>query len=238
MRKAIQCNYPATVPKNIGPRIQQFNRTPTEPWNSSISWVADFPTVENRQEASGDSLTTSDNALVLSDLELGNFGEGHLDWDDLNIDFVDFSNAPINNEALQDPASGSQSLPRRSTPLTDQGIQVRQVVSSPNASILPLPIHNIRLIIQRPKMRTGAQRIASLIFHTLQSYPYSMMRHNTLPSFIHPSSISFNADNNGIEPLTNCISLVHMIGSGIPGSRKLFWRNVRQECERVCEEVR
>ncbi|KAI5360705.1 hypothetical protein Slin15195_G086210 [Septoria linicola] len=35
-----------------------------------------------------------------------------------------------------------------------------------------------------------------------------------------------------MEPLANCISLVHMIGSP-KGSRKLLWRNVRLECERM-----
>jgi hypothetical protein len=30
---------------------------------------------------------------------------------------------------------------------------------------------------------------------------------------------------------------VHMISSGVQGSRKLFWKNVRMECERLCEEV-
>ncbi|KAJ5833633.1 hypothetical protein N7474_001944 [Penicillium riverlandense] len=39
-----------------------------------------------------------------------------------------------------------------------------------------------------------------------------------------------------MEPLSNCISLVHMISSGTRGSRKLFWRNVRMECERLCSE--
>lgn len=64
-----------------------------------------------------------------------------------------------------------------------------------------------------------------------------MLRHNTLPPFIHPSVVSSDLDNPNLEPLTNCIALVHMIGSGIQASRKLFWENVRMECERLCEEV-
>ncbi|KAJ6086544.1 hypothetical protein N7467_005458 [Penicillium canescens] len=39
-----------------------------------------------------------------------------------------------------------------------------------------------------------------------------------------------------MEPLDNCINLVHMISGGMRGSRKLFWRNVRMECERLCAE--
>ena len=39
-----------------------------------------------------------------------------------------------------------------------------------------------------------------------------------------------------MEPLTNCMSLVHMLSSRIHGSRKLFWKNVRMECERLHAE--
>lgn len=64
-----------------------------------------------------------------------------------------------------------------------------------------------------------------------------MMHHNTLPPFIHPRTISPNFDQGNTEPLINCISLVHMIGSKVRGSRKLFWKNVRLECERLLEDV-
>lgn len=64
-----------------------------------------------------------------------------------------------------------------------------------------------------------------------------MLRHGTLPPFIHPRLISSHAENTRMEPLTNCVSLMHMIGSRIQGSRKLFWKNVRLECERLCAEV-
>ncbi|KAK4125685.1 hypothetical protein N657DRAFT_568401 [Parathielavia appendiculata] len=65
-----------------------------------------------------------------------------------------------------------------------------------------------------------------------------MLRHTTLPPFIHPrllfSPIADNDDD--LEPLHNCISLMHMLNSRVAGSRKLFWRNVRMECERFCAE--
>ncbi|KAJ5702794.1 hypothetical protein N7488_010342 [Penicillium malachiteum] len=40
-----------------------------------------------------------------------------------------------------------------------------------------------------------------------------------------------------MEALDNCISLVYMMHSGTNGSRKLFWRNIRMECERLCSEA-
>lgn len=64
-----------------------------------------------------------------------------------------------------------------------------------------------------------------------------MMRHNTLPPFIHPCLLSLGIESTHMEPLTNCISLVHMISSDVHGSRKLFWKNVRMECERLVAEV-
>ncbi|KEF52703.1 uncharacterized protein A1O9_11120, partial [Exophiala aquamarina CBS 119918] len=71
------------------------------------------------------------------------------------------------------------------------------------------------------------------IFHTLTSYPMMMLRTNTLPPFIHPHLISSNTKKIYLEPLSNCMSLIHMIRSRVQGSRKLFSRNVRLECERL-----
>jgi len=100
-----------------------------------------------------------------------------------------------------------------------------------------MPTYNPRKLILRPKMKNGgAQRIGNLILHTMKSYPTMMLRHNTLPPFIHPCLISSDVEDNDMEPLTNCISLMHMITSGVQGSRKLFWKNVRMECERLREE--
>jgi len=60
---------------------------------------------------------------------------------------------------------------------------------------------------------------------------------NTLPPFIHPGILQANAENIDMETLYNCISLLYMLNSGVQGSRKLFWNNVRQECERLCQIV-
>lgn len=76
-------------------------------------------------------------------------------------------------------------------------------------------------------MQAGTQRTANLILHNLKSYPLMIRRHNTLPPFIHKSSVSSNVEDVHMEPLNNCLSLVHMIGGGVQGSRKLFWKNVR-----------
>lgn len=202
------------------------------------SLVAYSPSIEYRQEASNDGGTILDSALVISDPEFANIGGDHLDWDDPNIDFANFLNPQTNDETVQYPSSGSLSFVRHSTPSTDQTVQVQQAIYSLNVPIPTLPTSTVRSLIQRPKVKTGAQRIANLILHTLKSYPLMMLRHNTLPPFIHPRLISSDVENNHMEPITTCIRLVHMISSGVQGSRKLFWKNVRLECERLCEEVR
>jgi hypothetical protein len=102
-------------------------------------------------------------------------------------------------------------------------------------SISPAPSSNVRSMIQRPKLHPGADRTASLIFYTLKSYPL-MLRQNILPPFIHPSYVSFTDEGTTTEPLENCIALMHMMTNGAKGSRKLFWRNVKIECERICAQ--
>lgn len=167
----------------------------------------------------------------MSDAELANL-EG-LDLLSPDIDFADFfkpsqtDNSKINPSSpiMEWPPSDSQRLPHSSTELS---------LSIP----LSLPTYTPRSLIHRPKIKPETGRIANLMFHTLKSYPQMMLRPDTLPPFIHPAWVSDGViDNDHLEPLNNCISLVHMVSSRVRGSRKLFWRNVRMECERLCEEV-
>jgi len=107
------------------------------------------------------------------------------------------------------------------------------------------PTYILPAIIHRPASELGQQRVptAKLLLHTLKSYPLMMLRRDAAPPFIHPRFVSLadnddgkdDADHPEREPLNNCIALLHMVGSRLPGSRKLFWRNVRTECERFLE---
>ncbi|PYI36226.1 hypothetical protein BP00DRAFT_472413 [Aspergillus indologenus CBS 114.80] len=107
---------------------------------------------------------------------------------------------------------------------------------TPSFSIPMAPAQNIRSLLQRPRLDVGAQRTANLILHTLRSYPKMMLRDNLLPPFIHPHLIRLGAKDDDTEPLTNCISLVHMTTGPVKGNRKLFWKNVHWECERLYAE--
>lgn len=216
--------------------------------------MADSPSVKSHHEASNDGEKFLDSALVISDPEFANLGEGYLGWDGADINFADFLDSQMSDQSVQYALSGSSHVLRHSTPSTVQypslgssdsirsstplSDQIQEAVSPPNISIPPVPTNTVRSLIQRPRMKTGEQRTANIILHILKSYPLMMLLHNTLPPFIHPRSISPNAEHNDMEPLTNCISLLHMISSGVQGNRKLFWKNVRLECERLYEEVR
>ncbi|KAK4442928.1 hypothetical protein QBC34DRAFT_443775 [Podospora aff. communis PSN243] len=83
------------------------------------------------------------------------------------------------------------------------------------------------------------QRTAHMVLNTLKSYPLMLLHEHDLPPFIHPRINSTRPqdgpEDTRKESLNNCISLLHMLHSGVAGSRKLFWRNVRMECERFCE---
>jgi hypothetical protein len=101
------------------------------------------------------------------------------------------------------------------------------------------PSTTIRVLVGRPKLTPASKRVEQLILHTLKSYP-RMLRNDDIPPFIHSSMVSLDDDPDiDLEPLTNCIGLIHMIGGGSRKSpRKLFWQNVRNECERIRANVR
>jgi hypothetical protein len=229
--KAVECHYPtSTKSREPKPQIQHNYNDSLELQKVSPSLVADFPGIENREETS-----TNDDILVgISDPEFANFGEQNLDWNVPDINFSEFLRPQTNDEAIQYLSSESSALIRHST---TQINRVQEFASSSNISMPMQPTGTPRSLVLRTGMKSSAQQTANLMFHTLKSYPLMILRHKTLPPFIHSHLISSNTENVDMEPLNNCISLLHMISSGVQGSRKLFWKNVRLECERLCENV-
>ncbi|KAK3196100.1 hypothetical protein K4F52_000968 [Lecanicillium sp. MT-2017a] len=98
-----------------------------------------------------------------------------------------------------------------------------------------MPALNQPSIFHRQYTNVASQRVSQLILQTLKSYPLMMLRQKTPPPFIHPHLL-IDTTTNDMEAWHNCMSLVHMMNGGIHGSRKLFWRNVRMECDRFCEQ--
>ncbi|KAI0817828.1 hypothetical protein GGR55DRAFT_622117 [Xylaria sp. FL0064] len=214
--KSLDCRYPCNASKIPKAGIHRDGMTPAP------LPVAESPLVTRTQDV--DNL---DDMLNASVADLSNLGDGDIEWDNMNISFADFLNTQITD------ASASSSSLMNSTPLNHQATPTQQHLSPPRLSIPITPTSGVRSLLRRPRMPAGAQRTANLILHTLKSYPFMMLRHNTLPPFIHPATVSSGVGDSYMEPLTNCISLVHMMASGVQGSRKLFWQNVRTECERL-----
>ncbi|KAF1971539.1 hypothetical protein BU23DRAFT_470448 [Bimuria novae-zelandiae CBS 107.79] len=136
-------------------------------------------------------------------------------------------------------ADSQVSLVRHTTPPTSPTIYIPNFApsSATTLSIPPTPTDVRHSLILRSKPRAGPARAVTLILHTLKSYPQMILRDNTLPPYIHPHLVSPDFGNNDMEPLNNCISLMQMISREVQGSKKLFWKNVRLECDRMIAEV-
>lgn len=233
MTKAVECHYPTnSKPKDPKLSTQHIYDDTPELRKGSASLVAGFPGIENGEEAGPPN---DDILLGISDPELTSFGERNLDWDYPDINFAEFLSPQTIEEAIQYNTSTEPSaLVRHSTAQINRA---QDSASSPKISIPIQPTMTPRSLVLRTGMMAGAERTAKFMLHTLKSYPLMVLRHKTLPPFIHSHLVSSNAENIDMEPLNNCISLLHMISSGVQGSRKLFWKNVRLECEHLCDNV-
>ncbi|KAF1981558.1 hypothetical protein K402DRAFT_398431 [Aulographum hederae CBS 113979] len=221
--KGIACQYPAASrPRNIPNSL-------AEPEKTESSLIADPSGVDQPESLHNDGQVLFDDAIS-SEPDFANIGGDFLNFDIPDIDFGDLLNPETNFGVAEGSPSSPSSLVRHSVALTGQTGPMRF------ESIPPVPSSTIRMLIERPKPNSGPQRISDIIFHTLKSYPLMMLQHDTLPPFIHPQMTSLDVGDTDIEPLTNCINLVRMISSGARGSRKLFWKNVRMECEHLRHE--
>lgn len=201
------------------------------------SSVVESPSVEIGQEASNDNEPTLDGALGMPDAEFANPEWDSFDWMVPDIDFANFLSLQTGDKSVQHPSSRSSSFVHQSTLWIDQTVQGQQASPYLDISISPVvSTQSVRSLIPRQEKKNRTHGITILILSTLKSYP-RMMRHDTLPPFIHPRLLSSGVEDNHMEPIHNCISLVHMTSSGVPGNRKLFWKNVRLECERLYAEV-
>lgn len=193
------------------------------------------PIVESFPEGSGADGGAVQSALTLSDSGL--LSSSFLDLEDTGVALADLVDTQSFNLALS-PWSTASTRHAMTSIAQIQTYQPQGGLSWSSPSIPQTPAIAVRSLIHRPTTRSGAQRTANLILHNLKSYPLMIQHHNGLPPFIHKSVISPGVEDPEAEPMTNCLSLVHMIGSGVQTSRKLFWKNVRMECERLSAEVR
>ncbi|KAL9114531.1 MAG: hypothetical protein Q9227_001612 [Pyrenula ochraceoflavens] len=221
--KAIECYYPTNTSYGRVPRYQNADDGSQETRKTAPSLVVVSPNVENYQEASNHFVVNCSDAPATSDTELANIGTGFFDLTDQHVEFTGFFDQHMEDGLVQFPPLVSSSEDRHSASSHDQAAREQQAMSASNSSIPVAPPYTVRSFVQRSRMKTGPRGIANLILHTLKSYPQTILRHKALPPFIHPCLANSNVENGHMEPLTNCISLMHMISSG--GSRRLFWKN-------------
>lgn len=229
--KGIECQYPANAPRVKAPGQGAHSGRSKEAASPAEEHT---PGIRSPPEGSGSGDLIVDGTLSLPDRELTAFEGEYLDWDDVGIGLADFLDTQTFN-APTSPESSTATF--QATTSTAQASQTQDRLDFSSLPISRTPTIAVRSLIHRPKAQFRTQRTASLIFHNLKSYPLMIQRHNDLPPFIHKSLISSGAEDADMEPLINCLSLVHLLNGGFQAGRKLFWKNVSMECERLSAEV-
>lgn len=223
--KGIECRYSASSRQSTEARIQKIANVSTGRRNTIPSPPESDVFAESSLATNSDVDAIIDSVLVPSDLVSTNFGDASIDDINQDLGFSSFLGLEGHRNDIQTPLSGWYP------------VEGQQTTSYFNLSIPAQVTSNPRSLVKRVRFKIGGEGTAALILHTLKSYLRMMMYHHTLPPFIHPHTISPDFDKGNTEPLVNCVSLVHMIGSKVRGSRKLFWKNVRLECERLLSDV-
>jgi hypothetical protein len=158
-----------------------------------------------------------------------NFETSNIDWDllDKNVSpLIDFDSQIFQKNA-QHLASA---FPTNATG-TYRADLLNPNLMSP--SIPTMPTYNLRSFGQNPAVKGGSLTTAMLMIRVLSSYPTMMPTPEALPPFVHPTSLYDHA----AQPLMTCTSLMQMVSTGAQGNKRLLWKNVRMECERMQVEV-
>lgn len=114
-----------------------------------------------------------------------------------------------------------------------------QTIVADISCIPQMPTYHLRSFAQSRSVTGRSSATATLMTRLLASYPRIMHRPGSFPPFIHPHSLGLSTHNlsEGSESLATCVALMQMVSSGATGSRKLLWKNIRMECERLQAEV-
>ncbi|KAH7406726.1 hypothetical protein DE146DRAFT_753280 [Phaeosphaeria sp. MPI-PUGE-AT-0046c] len=103
---------------------------------------------------------------------------------------------------------------------------------SPISALSSMPLYHLRAFARNPvTVSGGANTTSILMMRMLTSYPMMLRDPTSPPPFIHP--LFLTSEERPLESLNTCVSLMQMLGSGIKGSKKLVWKNIRLECERL-----
>ena len=245
--KGIDCLYPKRAPRGVVSMMDEGDDLSMSIGSEIFPVSVNVPSTNFNVESINEGNIDGDNDLVVSDPDFENILSKDVDWIDPDLDFSTLLDPQTTIDTTQHHLSTPPSLTLQ-IPTSPYQTSQRPCPLTPPPSLLTFlppqqPSYTFHTMIQRPSLLPSRQRTATLILHTLKSYPVMMQRHNALPPFIHSSMVESNTGNDergrkdDMSALNDCRALVHMLGSGVQGSRKLFWKNVRRECERLYENV-
>ncbi|KAF2828222.1 hypothetical protein CC86DRAFT_348301 [Ophiobolus disseminans] len=113
-----------------------------------------------------------------------------------------------------------------------------QMSSMLEPSIPTMPTYEMRCFTRKPALKGGSQATAIMMTRILTSFPLMMRNLASPPPFVHPFclKIGMDMDHKPLESLTTCASLMQLLGSGGDANRRLVWKNIHLECERLHAE--
>jgi len=188
-------------------------------------------------------------------LSLDHADTSHLEVDGTSMDFSIASNVDErfdcnvagpdfpNQQALQNMSLDSVLHGPSDPSMLDDGLpdDVWLQAHMNITSIPAMPSNAMRCFARKPALQGPAKSTATMMKRVLIAYPTMMRTREFLPPFIHASYFSgvSNANRQPPESLTTCESLMQLLGSSTGGeaSRRLVWKNIHLECDRVHLEV-
>lgn len=222
--KGIDCQYPAKATPRIDKTSAQRSSEASSDQSSALGqgspgFFAAHDVNVNDNGSPGMYDADLSQGSAIQDFSVGYDTWDGIDWSNLLPSHMDIGTVHYND------------------PFPPTAMMNSDTAMIPSKLQIPMmPALNQPSIFHRQYTNVASQRVSQLILQTLKSYPLMMLRQKTPPPFIHPHLL-IDTTTNDMEAWHNCMSLVHMMNGGIHGSRKLFWRNVRMECDRFCEQV-
>jgi hypothetical protein len=167
-----------------------------------------------------------------------NFAEsevgGHPIWNLISVEKDVPSSAAL--EDVDPTAQNSTNLSHVQRVDFGSYINDMSMATSPTLSMTPNYDLALRSFTRKPAIKGGALTTSMLMLRLLTTYPLMLRDPHSPPPFIHPSFLA-DQESKTMESLTTCVSLIQMLESGGSAGRRLVWKNIKLECERLQVQV-
>jgi hypothetical protein len=202
--------------------------------DSTLAW----PTTISRELTDTVSLPT-EGALDILNPSFLNFESKFADWTPTVISFGDLQDQSSEFDQVGTLTSPYNTVPPLHEPTHAPESRLFHNGWLQSPSIPRMPTYHLRAFA-RNRAAAKSSATATLLTHILTSYPRMLCTPTSLPPFVHHYSLhqTLHSQTSAFESLTTCVSLMQIASSRAPGSRKLLWKNIKLECERLQFEVR